>query len=305
MHLIRLRELRLATPPQPGRPLHLSAASGLVRVGPLFLVVADDELQLGVFDVDSNAPGRLIRMIEGELPESAAERKKHKPDFEALTLLPPFDGYPRGALFALGSGSKKRRRGGVLLRIDPDGVDGSSSRVIDASNLFEALDREIDDLNIEGAVVYDDRLVLMHRGNRRHAANALASFSLKAILDSIRHDDIIGNATILALERYDLGRVDDIPLCFTDGAVLPQGGIVFSAVAEDTSDNYRDGPCRAAAIGMIARDGTLQSVRALDSVCKIEGIHAQPAGDRVALWLVTDADDPSVPAAFLYGELRL
>jgi hypothetical protein len=36
-----------------------------------------------------------------------------------------------------------------------------------------------------------------------------------------------------ALQRYELGDVAGVPLCFTDGAPLPDGGGAFSAVAEE------------------------------------------------------------------------
>lgn len=47
--LSRIRELDLSAAASAGRPLHLSAASGLVRAGRFLHVVADDELHLGVF----------------------------------------------------------------------------------------------------------------------------------------------------------------------------------------------------------------------------------------------------------------
>ena len=62
--------------------------SGLVRVHGRYCVVADDELHLGVFDVGSAAPLRLVRLFEGELPSDPVERKASKPDLEALLVLP-------------------------------------------------------------------------------------------------------------------------------------------------------------------------------------------------------------------------
>ena len=87
--LTEIRELDLAAPSAPGRPSHLSAASGLVRVNSLIYVIADDEVHLGVFRLDSAEPGQLIRLFDGALPDAKAERKKRKPDLEAFTLLPP------------------------------------------------------------------------------------------------------------------------------------------------------------------------------------------------------------------------
>jgi len=52
-------------------------------------VITDDDLHLGVFPVRSSGPGGLIRLFDGVLPQSHDERKKQKPDLEALTLIPP------------------------------------------------------------------------------------------------------------------------------------------------------------------------------------------------------------------------
>src|SRR5262245_5562559 len=192
----------------------------------MLYVVSDDELQLGVFPIAGNALGSLIRLLPGELPLEKEARKQVKPDFEVLTRLPAFDKYPRGALLALGSGSKKHRRRAVLLALDDHGVKGDTPRVIDASPLFDALAKDIDDVNVEGALVHGDRLVLMHRGNKSHTSNALATFSLAPILRSFAHDEELCKTPLLSLTRYDLGAIDGIPLCFTDGAELDDGSIL-------------------------------------------------------------------------------
>lgn len=282
----------------------MSAASGLVRVGSMLYVIADDELQLGVFPMESADLGHLIRMIDGDLPDSPADRKKAKPDFEALTRLPPFDRNPHGALLALGSGSRRPRRRAVLVPLDERGVRAASTRLIDAGALFDALNSEVDDLNIEGAVVSGGRLLLMHRGNKSHAFSAVVGFDLSAVLRSIARDDFLPKLPILSLRHYDLGTIEGIPLCFTDGAALPGGELVFSAIAEDTSDNYSDGPCIASAVGMIEPQGSVQVLNYVDRPCKIEGVHAERNGTDIRLWLVTDADDATIAATLLTGELR-
>ncbi len=91
---------------------HLSAASGMARVGQRLFVVADDELSLGVFDLAADGPGRMVRLFEGELSVDHRERKAEKPDLEALTVLPASPGYPFGAL--LGVGSARSRTGSAL-----------------------------------------------------------------------------------------------------------------------------------------------------------------------------------------------
>jgi hypothetical protein len=57
LRLRKLRDLDLAEPPEAGRPAFLSAASGLVKCGGGFYVVADDELHLGRFTAGASQPG--------------------------------------------------------------------------------------------------------------------------------------------------------------------------------------------------------------------------------------------------------
>jgi hypothetical protein len=304
MHLDTLRQLRLTAPTQAGRPAYVSAASGLVKAGQHFYVVADDELQLAVFDWDSDAPGTLVRLLEGELPLAKRDRKAVKPDFEALTLLPPFAGYAAGALLALGSGSRKNRRLAVLLGLTESGAIGSSARGLDASRLFDAMAGEVDDVNVEGAMVSGDHLVLMHRGNARHPSCALVGFDLRELLRSIDDDDKLGRVHIDSVRHYELGKIDDAPLTFTDGAALSDGAILFSAVAEQTADNYADGPFRGAALGEIGADGNLRRIEYVEGGHKIEGVHVEADGASYRVWAVTDADDVAVPATLLTGEWR-
>ena len=114
LELRKLRDLDVEEPSDAGRPAHLSAASGVVRRATYVYVIGDDELHLGVFDISSDRPGHLQRVLQGELPDGHAERSKEKPDLEALTLLPPFEGNPYGALLGLGSGSGPRRDRGFV-----------------------------------------------------------------------------------------------------------------------------------------------------------------------------------------------
>jgi hypothetical protein len=132
--------------------VNLSAASGLVCVGSFIYVVADDELHLSVFRADDDSPGDLIRLFEGALPESKSERKKQKPDLEALTLLPAHGDYPNGALMALGSGSKRHRRMGALAGLSAAGALSGAAKAVDLSPILAPLDDMFAALNIDAVV---------------------------------------------------------------------------------------------------------------------------------------------------------
>jgi len=300
--LTKIRELDIAAEHGGLQSSHISAASGLVCVGSTLYVIADDELYLGIFSAATQEPGHLVRLLEGALPDGRAERKRQKPDFEALALLPALQDFPQGALLALSSGSRTNRCRGVLLGLDRNGGVRGSSYELDMSPIFNRLHDVFSELNIEGAAVVGSELRLLQRGNKRHPENAIVHYSLSRILDAVRSasSDVIEPDVI---NRLDLGSIDGIPFCFTDASALPNGDMVFCAVAEDTDDAYRDGPCNGAVIGIIDNGGKIPFLQRLERPYKVEGISARSDGDRLDLLLVTDADDPAIPAMLLSASI--
>jgi hypothetical protein len=301
--LTKIRELNLSAAVSPGRPLHLSAASGLVCLKSFIYVVADDELHLGVFRAGSHEPGHLIQLFDGVLPDSKAARKKKKPDLEALTLLPAHGDYPNGALLALGSGSTPNRRMGAVLGLDAEGAVRGVPHVVDLSPLLAPLDDKFPALNIEGATISGDELRLFQRGNTRHPVNAIIRFPLSALFDLLSLKRV-GAMQPSAIDTIDLGQIDGIPFCFTDAAALPDGAMVITAIAEDTDDAYDDGPCIGAAIGIADSGGHLRCLHRLDRPHKIEGVDARVDRDVIKLLLVTDADDANVPAGLFSATIK-
>ena len=294
-----VRTLQLQQAPQPGRMAHLSAASGLVLVGDVFYVVADDELHLGMFPLDGTAPGTLLRLFPGTLPEEPRERKACKPDLEALLRLPPFPHHPHGALLALGSGSRANRRLGTLLALDAMGRIGAPPRTIDLSAIHLALESQCAELNIEGAVASGDRLLLFQRASKVQPDNTVFTFALAPVLDALADANALPAQQLLGRRSHALGDIDGVALCFTDATALPDGSVLFSAVAEDSEDSYQDGALLGSAIGGLRGDGTLAFVQRIDTRLKVEGLHAERDGGRIDLLMVTDADDPGAPAQLL------
>lgn len=84
IHAHPLRLLELAPSAGDAAPRHVSAASGMVRVGHRLFVVADDELCLSAFDLSTNEVGKAVRLFDGHLPAGQAARKAVNPDLEAL-----------------------------------------------------------------------------------------------------------------------------------------------------------------------------------------------------------------------------
>jgi hypothetical protein len=263
----QLGTLQLDAPSQPGRPAHVAAASGLVVSGDRMYVVADDELALAVFEGGLTA--RLDPLSDEELPLDHDERKAAKPDLEALAELPD------GSLLALGSGATPRRDRGWVW------TDGAS-RELALGPLYSVLRGSFAELNIEGAAVLGERLWLAQRGNGAAGENALlqTDVELKALRDVV---------------PYELGHVDGVPLTFSDLAPLPDGRLLFCAVAEDSASTYDDGPCVGAGIGVLdPRDRRVQAFDLLPEPLKVEGVALAPDGDGVLA--VADADDVTRPA---------
>lgn len=297
-----LRNLHLLPGQHPSARPHLSAASALVCCAGHLYVVADDELHLGVFAEGDAVPGRLLRLFPGELVDDKAERKAHKPDLETLALLPAMPGYPQGALLALGSGSKANRQQAVLLALNAQGEVQGAPRRIDLAPLYRPLHAQFADLNIEGAFLLGQQLILLQRGNQGLAANAAVRFAWPALQAWLLTGE--GAAPLpQAVEYLELGELQGVALGFTDGAALADGRWLFSAVAENTPDSYRDGACLGTVIGLVEADGRLRRLASLGPQWKVEGIAAQRHGEQLLLSLVTDADDPQTAASLLQLEL--
>ncbi len=292
-----------------GQP-HLSAASGLVRLGQRLYVVADDELHLGIFD-DCTATGQalgkgqLLRLLEGDLPSKMEKRKKAKPDLETLALLPALPGFEAGALLALGSGSKPNRQTGVLVALEELGTPSGPIATIDLTALYAPLRVQFADLNIEGVFLSYDLgdLVLLHRGNKGDARSACIRYHWPHIVPWLagQHTQ---PPVATSVQLLQLGSLQGVPLSPTDGAALPGGAWVFSAVAEATSDSVQDGACVGSAVGIVGQDGHVRHMQLLQDGPKAEGIAVQAKGQDWELTLVTDPDNPEVASQLLQVLLK-
>jgi hypothetical protein len=289
---VQLRELTLQRAAAAARPRCLSAASGLVCAHGRAYVIADDELELAVFD-DLHTPGRSWPLFAGRLPQAPAARKRRKPDTETL-LLPACSTAPHGTLLTLSSGSPRQRCRAACITLGRGGEPITPPRLIDLAPLYDPLRRHFADLNIEGAFVTRDTLVLLQRGHGGGSASASLHYPRAAMLAWLHHTRGRPPAPT-QLRLHDLGQMQGVPLGFTDGAALPDGRWLFTAVA--------DGACLGSVVGVMSRSGHVQSMHALPGNPKVEGIALRSTSAGVDLCLVTDADDPRVPSRLLRGWL--
>jgi len=266
------------------RTLDVSAASGLVLRDGTFHVVADDENSLYRFGLDGAT--HRIELLAGELPDKKSARKKQKADFEILVDLPDH------GLLAMGSGSRATRERAVL-------VDRHErTRVIDTSALCGCLRDTFADLNLEGAALVGDEFVLLQRGNRSDQRSALIFIARNDLQQALASQRFAVTRAPRIVD-LNLGRRDDVPWSCTDLTVCGDGDLLASAVLENTDDAYQDGPCLGSALARMAPDGALRWQQSLDTLSKVEGV----AVDGDVAWLVSDADDRSVPSQLLRASL--
>lgn len=287
-------------------------------------------------DVEILDPGFAERIIPEVLPIDPKERAAKKADFEALTVVLRRDiealehparaeilrRFPHGLLLMSGSGGMSwegfRRSTCVVYSLDDQGHISGLPAKVSLEALHDALEKGDDvngALNIEGMAVYGQALILAQRGNSidddgQPAKNLLIHLDLGEVLESIYTDLSVGALELRGTREYDLGhlpvehegRTHDVKLDFTDlDAVTddPEHRLVFTAAGEGPDGSPVQNVIAGSAVGVISAAGELLSVTPLeDATIKLEGVDARynPSLGSIDLLLVSDADDPDVPA---------
>ncbi|MCC6830468.1 MAG: hypothetical protein IT200_03905 [Thermoleophilia bacterium] len=295
-----LRTLDLASPLDDGRA-YVAAASGLALAGGRLVVVGDDLAHIVSFTEDPAAPGTAHRVLPDVLPAGHAERKRRKPDLEALTALPASPAFPHGALLAVGSGSTPARERAVLVPLDAAGAPADGALVRDLAGMLAPLREHRDEVNVEAALVLGDELVLVSRAHSAMPENLVARFALAAV--AAWADGAAAAPAPRSVAPWRVGEIGGVPLGVTDAAAHPGGGWVFSAAAEDTADAYDDGAVAGAVVGRVDAAGAVVAIARLTPTVKVEGILARRTPGGTELLMVTDADDPDAPASLLAAVL--
>ncbi len=293
-----LRHLDLAQPTANAGRRFVSAASGLARLDGRYYFVADDELEIFWCEIAGNDPVLALPALGGILPTDAVARKAVKPDFESLATLPRGAVFAeRPALLALPSGSTERRMTAILV-VPLGGPDHHVTRVDCAPFLSRLRQQALPQLNIEGAMVAGEEIVLLHRGVGA-SPNALIKLEAAAVYAQLRAETPVLPVDLrFELTPVALGSLSGVRLGFTDGAMLTDGRFLFSAAAEATNNAYDDGEVTGSVLGFATLDGKVSEVFAVEAGFKIEGLHAEllaPSGE-VHVRMVTDADDAALPS---------
>lgn len=293
LKLSKLRDLNL-TGTAPHRPDYVYAASGLVQLGGELVIVADDELHLAIFPSDASTPGHWLGLFPGELPLNYKERKKEKPDLEAITYLPPDTFAPGGALLVVPSMSRANRVRGALILVNEQGL--RQPIPVDFSDLHSALSPRIRELNIEGIALGQHHIRLFHRGSHGNSKNQVIEMDRLGFTRDLfdTHTPRAGN--VKRIHEYDLGQLKGVDLAFTDAVGISDGRTLFLASAECTRNAYDDGACLGSVVGAINADGEIGRVEPIEGSLKLEGISVREDGGRLSLSFVSDSDDEQIPA---------
>jgi hypothetical protein len=281
------------------RPAHVRAASGLCWIGPALAVVSDDASFIGLVDPETG----LTRSIT--LPHAPSERrqfdtgrgnKADKLDLESVIAV-------GGRLIAFGSDSGLEVRRQVVVLDN----EKAAPRIVPLPRLYAAL-RQPDvigrgHLNIEGATIFEDTIVLGNRGgdvadDGKPTCDAVVRLPVTTLLALIDDPD---RASIppLAWQPVSLGMYRLTELEAVDGTLM------FAATLEVTASAYDDGAVVGSRIGTIS--GTMSSYRVdgfpiVDEhgsllAAKIEGLVVDPRNGHCLATI--DADDPARPSELL------
>ena len=292
MQLTHIRYLDVAEPLASGHPF-LSAASGLVLIGDTLCVVGDDEQHLALFNQNNDGPGKLLRLLPGDLPRKKKARKAVKPDFEILFQLSAQDETKSGLICAMGSGSTPQRMRGAIIDIETGSVT-----LLDLQLLFAALTPLVTEINLEGAVVRGDRLLLFNRGNMTNPETCIFETSVAAVTGD-------ASVEVALVKTLALPLIDGVPLTVTDACSLGDDRFLVSAVAEVTDDSYADGDILGAAIIVLNADLEVVRIEPLEPSLKIEGITARRTTTGAEMLCVSDADDPDTPSSLYSASLGI
>jgi hypothetical protein len=299
LELRKLRDLDVDREPGDERGPFIYAASAVVRRGDFTYVIGDDELALAVFELSAGSPGELRAVFPGSLPLGKRQRKADKPDLEALTAMPPFDGAPYGGLLGLGSGSKPTRDRGFFWMLAADGSLEGEPRTIELAPLYGALRERVEELNVEGAAVLGGRFALFHRGNAAGSENAVIDLSLERVTSSLVGDRDIDPDELEEITTYDLGELDGVRLAFSDATALTDDLVVFTASAEAGGSSYDDGAIRGSVVGTLDARGSVRRLRTIDRRWKVEGVHASLDAGVIDFVFVCDQDSHDEPSPLL------
>ncbi|SFS33663.1 hypothetical protein SAMN05660206_101210 [Sphingobacterium wenxiniae] len=258
----------------------LGAASGLSYKDDKLYIVSDNSNYLYEYHIPSHKLDRhLLLDMDGQ---NEQVQKKDKLDIEAIAM------HQEGIYLLFSSGSKPNRS--LVFDVNPDDLSyiGKNENKETYGNLREHLHIGEDDFNIEGAVFYDNGLLLFNRGNGPNEMNG--------IIKLVEKD----GKTIPTFIPIKLPEINGQTAGFTD-ATLVEDKIYFLAAAEGGNSSYEDGKVSGSQIGIInAGDLTLEKTETISDKHKFEGITLYHSTAEEHIFLLCDDPDNDVHESTIY-----
>ena len=192
-------------------------------------VIGDDELHLGVFDISSDRPGHLQRVLQGELPDGhgalegeAGPRGAHPAALRGQSVWRA----PSGSV-------RDRDRAATAVSSAPWGLTAGwpASRARSASSPSTRCYAEhVAELNVEGAATMGTASGCCSA--QLEVGSNLVRALLGEVMRSLRDDLTIDAHELEGVRSYDLGEIEGVELTFSDATPIAEQLIVFTASAE-------------------------------------------------------------------------
>jgi hypothetical protein len=246
----------------------IASASGLVYTENSLFIISDN----GSFLYQYNIPENKLTRIPLRINSQENIPKKDKFDFESITL-------NKNKLHIFGSGSTAKREKQITYSLETATTEEKNlSKLYQKLKLATGISDE--DLNIEGALFYNKKLLLFQRGNGVHSRNGIA------ILD----ESLNGNGTIEFIP-IQLPKIKHVETSFTD-AILVKNKIYFLATAEDTISTYEDGEILGSIIGQLdVQTMKIDFTEIISDTHKFEGLtFYNKTEDKIEFLLCEDND---------------
>ncbi|HEX8574694.1 MAG TPA: hypothetical protein VF677_00215 [Flavobacterium sp.] len=253
----------------------IGSASGLVLKNNMLFIISDNSSSLYQYKIKEN------ELITIPLLENAQGNmaKKDKPDLEAITE-------KGGLLYLFGSGSTEKRNRCFTYNLITGHVVTQ-----DLQPLFDKLKKTAaitsTDLNIEGAVWYNNSWLLFQRGNGEKAKNGVFVVDEKANKKKFH--------------PITLPKIQNIEATFTD-AVLVKDQVYFLAAVENTVSTYDDGDILGSFIGIInLLTMTVIYTEFISATNKFEGLAFSTENEEEISFLLCEDNDTETLETTIYN----
>lgn len=259
----------------------IGVASGLHYHDGRLFIVSDNSNYLYEYHIGSKVLNKHLLLNSAGKNEQV--EKKDKMDLESIT-------FHTGNYTLFPSGSEVNRAMSFDLKSD----DLSSINRQDLSKMYlqirDFLQIPTEDFNIEGALFYQDTLLLFNRGNGPGKINGVIKIpnekdliDINPVFFPIKLPEINGQAT-----------------GFTD-AILVNDKIYFLAAAEDGDSNYSDGKISGTQFGIINPVNLkLEKVEIISYEHKFEGITLYQSTKRKDVFLLCEDPDNDQNSSTIY-----